>query len=447
MALQGYTELQFSYDGFKTIAHSTGKKNAITPWVQNAIGAGNFHSLMDRSKIMPLSQWFDGCLLCDKEHEFALATSMIDYDAGITACAGSEEQAGVLSNNSKLGTFQPNQSGMTADGKGMTFCWEWGTAYGIGDIKSVCLTRAKLAIADLVKADETGRAMNLEPFDTLGSMTIDSSVIGANNLHIIDYSTGRGYYISPQPTASSLTIDEYDIGTNYLRIYNEAGRTIRKIGETHEFTGLTNLVQNRCSANYTGDAIRIFWWSGTTISEVTIDISTWTMSSITTHTYSGANFYATGNYIKKDKFVLKGNYLYLLGTTSSSGDTIYKCNLTSAEIVAIDNPLFALGIQTEMGASVTLPNGDVFWQNTYNNSRGLLLHNDIWYAVKGISLSSSTSTNGINGNDYGTVLASNQNRADLFAFFGYISTVNNLGRTYTKNSSMSMRLIYTVSEV
>jgi hypothetical protein len=92
MALQGFTELQFSYDKFKHIDFSSGeKKNNITPWVQNAIGAGNFHSMMGQGKIMPLLQWFDGCYLLDKKQENALGTSMIDYDAGITACGGNSE--------------------------------------------------------------------------------------------------------------------------------------------------------------------------------------------------------------------------------------------------------------------------------------------------------------------------------------------------------------------
>ena len=443
MALQGYTELQFSYDKFKHIDFSSGKKkNSIAPLVQNAIGAGNFHSMMEQGKIMPLLQWFNGCQLFDKEHANALSTSMMDYDANVVACAGSGTNAGDLANNTKLGVFQSEPSGMTADGKGYQFVWEWGTAYGNGDIKSVCLTRDELAIADLVRADETSRSVTLPPYVSLGTMTGGD----VSSCQIIDYAKGRAYKIGKQPTASELTIEEYDVSTNYLKVNGSAGSFIRKIGDTHTYSGLTGLVQNQCSANYTGTAIRIIWFSGSTISEVTIPTDTWTMSSITTHTYSEASFRPLGNYIKKDKIPLKGNYVYL-----QSGDytKIYKCNLASTEIEAIDNPLYTLGIQSsELGSSVLLPNGDILWQSTYNQAYGLLLHNDIWYAVRlGMNVASGSEYAGLSGNDYGTVISTQTAHSRLITPYGYVSTVNNLGQTYTKNSSMSMRLIYTIREV
>lgn len=446
MALQGYTELQFSYDGFKHIDFSSGKKkNSITPWVQNAIGAGNFHSMMEQGKLMPLSRWFNGCQLFDKEHANALSTSMMDYDANVVACAGSGTNAGNLANNTKLGVFQAEPSGMTADGKGYQFVWEWGTAYGNGDIKSVCLTRDELAIADLVRADETSRSVTLQPFAYLGTMK------GGDipSCQIIDYAKGRAYKIGKQPTDSNLTIEEYDISTSYLKVNGNAGAFIRKIGDTHTYSGLTGLVHYMCSANYTGTAIRIIWFSGSTISEVTIPTegsSAWVMGSITNHIYSGVFFRSLGNYIKKDKIPLKGNYVYL---QSDDYTKIYKCNLTSTEIVAIDNPLRTLGIQSaELGSSVLLPNGDIYWQSTYDKPYGLLLHNDIWYAVRLEMMADNWDGEyaGLSGNDYGTVISTQTSHSRLITPCGYVSTVNNLGRTYSKDSSKSMRLIYTITE-
>lgn len=458
MALQGFTELQFSYDGFKTIAHSTGKKNAITPWVQNAIGAGNFHSLMDRSKIMPLSQWFDGCLLCDKEHEFALATSMIDYDAGITACAGSGTNAGDLANNTKLGVFQAEPSGMTADGKGYQFVWEWGTAYGNGDIKSVCLTRAALAIADLLEATDSDKACTLPPFEKLGGLNLSQSAEGLSYFTIIDYKKSRGYKVGY--SSNTLSIEEWLVGTHYLMVNGQAGYPIKQIDSTHEFAGssLTNFNTSRCSVNYTGDAIRLIWFYGSTIYYVDIDTDTWTMGTVTSHEYSGASFAGTGGIAYKDSFPMKGDYVYL---QSADYTKIYKCNLTSTEIVSADNPMNArFGVTTTLGSSVLLPNGDIYWQSRYSQIYGLLLHNDTWYAVRDTAYSGSNTCFSMNasaltveeeGQDVdvplGTAVACRNYGIDLYTFHGFISTVNNLGRTYTKNSSMSMRLIYTVSEV
>lgn len=449
MALQGFTELQFSYDRFKHIDFSSGKKkNSITPWVQNAIGAGNFHSMMEQGKIMPLSRWFNGCQLFDKEHENALSTSMMDYDANVVACAGSGTNAGDLNNNTKLGIFQSEPSGITADGKGYQFVWEWGTAYGNGDIKSVCLTRDVLAIADMAKADETGKSVTLPFFDVMGSIDMYGVTDSISSCQIIDYAKGRAYRIGRAPTETNLTIEEFDLSTNYLKVNGEAGRLIRKIGDTHSYSGLTGLSANRCSANYTGDAIRIFWFDySEKIYEVTISTSTWTMSSITKHTYAGASFSDTGNYIKKDKLPLIGNYLYILSIDTSK---IYKCNLTSTQIEATDNPIYTLNLRRNrpMGASVVLPNGDLYWNMNYYDNYGLLLHNDTWHAVRAIPyVTPDDEMNGISGNVYGTLIPTMQRGSSLVVPYGYVSTVNNLGQTYTKNSSMSMRLIYTVTEV
>jgi hypothetical protein len=170
------------------------------------------------------------------------------------------------------------------------------------------------------------------------------------------------------------------------------------------------------------------------------------MGSITNHIYSGVFFRSLGNYIKKDKIPLKGNYVYL---QSDDYTKIYKCNLTSTEIVAIDNPLRTLGIQSaELGSSVLLPNGDIYWQSTYDKPYGLLLHNDIWYAVRLEMMADNWDGEyaGLSGNDYGTVISTQRSHSRLITPCGYVSTVNNLGRTYSKDSSKSMRLIYTITE-
>ena len=459
MALQGYTELQFSYDKFKHIDFSSGKKkNSITPWVRNAIGAGNFHSMMEQGKIMPLLQWFNGCQLFDKEHENALSTSMMDYDANVVACAGSGTNAGNLANNTKLGVFQSEPSGMTADGKGYQFVWEWGTAYGNGDIKSVCLTRDELAIADLVEASETSRSVTLPPYVRLGSN--NQGFVGLSQFTIIDYKKGRGYKVNY--TSSTLSIEEWLVGTHYLMVNGQAGYPVKQIDSTHEFadSSLTNFDTRGCSVNYTGDAIRLIWFSGATIYYVDINTTSWTMGTVQSSTYTGASFAGTGGIMYKDSFPMKGNDIYL---QSADYSKIYKCTLGTTQIVPADNPSYTrFGIRQTLGSSVLLPNGDVYWQARYAGTHGLLLHNDIWYVVRDTGYSDNNTCLSMNASaktvhdttedidvdiPLGTAVACRNYGLDLYTFFGFISTVNNLGQTYTKNSSMSMRLIYTVSEV
>ena len=52
--------------GREVIAREEGE-NTITPWFSTAINKGNWNYLMNNSKILPLDQWFAGCLLTDKQ--------------------------------------------------------------------------------------------------------------------------------------------------------------------------------------------------------------------------------------------------------------------------------------------------------------------------------------------------------------------------------------------
>lgn len=184
------------------------------------------------------------------------------------------------------------------------------------------------------------------------------------------------------------------------------------------------------------------------------------MGTVQDSTYTGASFSRTGGILYKDSFPMKGNDIYL---QSADYSKIYKCTLGTTQIVSADNPLYTrFGARQTLGASVLLPNGDVYWQARYSASYGLLLHNDIWYVVRDTGYSDSNTCLSMNASaktvhdttenidvdiPLGTAVACRNYGLDLYTFFGFISTVNNLGQTYTKNSSMSMRLIYTISEV
>ena len=59
--LQENTRLSFFRNGIEV--KRIEKHNAITPWDQNVVTKGNIDMLIPSNKIMPIKQWFEGCLL------------------------------------------------------------------------------------------------------------------------------------------------------------------------------------------------------------------------------------------------------------------------------------------------------------------------------------------------------------------------------------------------
>jgi hypothetical protein len=90
MSLQGKARLSLFRKGIEV--HRVEKKNTITGYVQNAITKGNFNMSIPNSAIMPLSQWFDGCVLISGTNDASLG--MIAHNSDVVACAGNTADAG-----------------------------------------------------------------------------------------------------------------------------------------------------------------------------------------------------------------------------------------------------------------------------------------------------------------------------------------------------------------
>ena len=473
--LQGKTKLSLYRNGIEV--KRLQKHNAITPYVQGAIKQGNFNMAIPNTSIMPLSQWFNGCVLTDNVNNALLG--MIAGNSDITACAGNTADSG--STDTRRGAFNTSESGDITGGR--RFVWDWGTDRGNGSIASVCLTRPELAITEISKTA-------LPTSNPLNSVLATSSAGGANsigNLTIIDYEKGVGYLVYYD---SGIVVKEYPLSTKTIKLIGapfmkQIGYDGSVVSTTHNIADSTisSPAPNvgNSSISYTGTHIHWLIWSGATLKDYVINTTTWALDSgfgsggIITRTFSGvtfSNIRYNGTYDRnyhKDIAPIIGEYAWLVGSVGGVVKML-KCNLLGdapTEIFEYDN-LYktVLGVndgQYINGCSVVLPNGDFIktpstetGETAYGSA--LYYHNDEFYLAKAdFNFASNGAYNtygmcGIDANAYGTIIDksyrgdNNAVMAHLGFVHGFVSTVNNLEEAVTKSADLTMKLTYEITE-
>ena len=483
--LQGNTILEFAREKKinnrikREVVNRIKKHNAITPWIQNAITKGNFNMSIPNSAIMPLSQWFDGCMLTSGTNDASLG--MIAYNSDVVACAGNSADSG--STDIRRGALNTTETADITGGR--RFVWDWGTDRGNGVIASVGLTRSALAIAEISKeAIPTGNFFNLPLFVT-NNGTWNVSYFNFGRCQIIDYEKAKAYYIY---YSNGVIIAEYDLSTKNIQLL-DTPFSLRK-GYDGNYVVTTHSIPNSTISNpspaftnssigYTGSHIHFVVWSGATIKDYVINTSTWELDSsygtsgVITRTFSGVTFTniavdsSWNRFFKKDVFPIVGDYIWAFGTVDNV-PKILKCNLlgsSATEIFEFDNPYYtkvsvAAGSMAQYnGASVILPNGDIVkrvsWNNVsvVNNSQPcLLIHNDEMYLsrVRTYVLGSTSADVGINSNGYGTQIINRTTDVNGMGILelcsNYISTCNNLDEAVTKSADLTMKLTYEITE-
>lgn len=453
MALQGNTILTLSRDkDFKHIIKRIEKHNDITPYVQNVIGAGNFQYRADPSKLLPILQFFKGCLLTDNEN--VASTMMMAGNSNVTAQAGDDSYT--TGSNLKRGSFNANESGAIAGGYRLVF--DWLTNQGNGQIRSVMLCRPQIGKAEYLASalpEDGGQVV-----ETLYSSQGDVEETFAR-MTIIDYDKETAYRVTY--SSGEITVLEYAVNTKKLHLLGARDEFILKNTHTISQT-VSNYGLTTTSVSYTGDKIHVISFSGNNLYDYAVDTTAWTVTA-TSHTYANASFSSLNVHntaLVKDAMPIIGDYLYALG---SSNAKILKCNLTNdADITAVDNPLNGVISRLDYcnGAGIILPNGDWYKfggemgdsSSNYLKS-GIYYHNGVPYVVKHGMTYTRNFLVAMNGNNYGTQLMnfthadgdSNRWARALTTMFPYVSTVNNLEETVTKDLTMYMKLTYELTEV
>lgn len=450
--LHGHARLEFARERkvgkrikrevVKVIEHD----NTITPWTDDVLNDGNFHYQIQPSKLMPVRQFFDGCLLTDKVNVASL--SMIAGDSEITAMAGKSSYSGL---NDKRGTYNQIESGNITGG--IRQVWDWGTAYGNGPIASVCLTRSKLGEVEMHDDDTTFESQTAYIDELMNSSYDAPNMVGVNIFSNAGRYAYRVYYED-----SKIKIQEYDINNELLIVRGGVFEPV-PVGAPHVINE-TLTDSETASVSFTGTAFHVIETSGGTMKIITINISDWS-SSTATYTFEDISFVPTrlhnATELPKDVHIISGNYVYTYATVSGVVKFV-KCNLTSvADVTEYTVPsILATNTSSEgQGAGVLLPNGDIFKPHARKtDDSALYFHNGKAYAVYSglhyIDSHSGVMNYGLNVIKGGLVVNrygwGDRDSIGVLNIHPYVSTVNNLDEAEMKTASLTMKLTYDLTE-
>lgn len=450
MALQGKAILELAREKKvnnrirREVVNRVEHKNDITALVDGIINEGNFFNAISASKILPIKQWFEGCLLTDIVNDKNIM--MIAGNSNVVAQASNDAYTGT---NTKRGSYNANESGLITNGWRNVF--DWSTSQGNGTIASVCLCKAFVGAAEISNslALEGGAPIS----EILGNASANSSAL--QNIQIIDYENEVGYEVNY--TSGTITVNEYELNTKEYKLLGGVSDVIA-LKATHTISQTVNAFNSYTSSlSFTGSHIHILTWvrNSGTLYDYAINISNWSCTA-TTHTYSGVQFQDSASTLKDVLPIING-YIYAY---ASSGRKIVKCSLSNdADVTEYSNPLYAIEGLTDAeynGGSVILPNGDWYKfpreiNQQATNASCLYSHNGQFYVARTVSQTyyGAYQNYGMMSTNYGTIL--HRNRGGNFgysiqALYPYVSTVANLEEAVTKSADLTMKLTYEITE-
>ena len=468
MALQGYAKLELSRErkvNGKTrseIVKRVEKHNTITGYVDGILNEGNYGLLIPNNKLLPIRQFFEGCILTDNTNNASI--NMIAHNSSITACAGNDSYSGTYS---KRGSVSQESAVISSPNgyKGYRFVWDWTTDRGNGSIASVCLARPALAIAEYSNSAVPSVAIEESLYHS-GTSFADYFTI--SKLQIIDYEKEVGYRVTY--ANNTISVEEYQLSTKSLHLltrpflYTNGATYTPEYATTHEIAqSVSNFSISTSSICYTGDKIVIVTWSGSTIRAYPISTSTWSVGTIAEKTFNGVTFVNTReSYCEsyhKDIVLLDGDYAWCMASISNVVKMV-KLNLLGSGVDITEYSLPTTMSSSNNGCCLLLPNGDFYKYGAYHDDYTVLYyHNGAFYvARRGYSMNfwgSGFSTLGVNGNKYGTYLATanvsktnptSGTQFDVCTIHGFVSTVANLDEAVIKTADLSMKLTYEITE-
>ncbi len=465
MALQGRLRLDLSRNG--QVVKRVEKKNTITAYPDDLMCEGNYGLLIPRDKLLPVKQFFEGCVLTDRVNDASV--SMLHHNANITACAGNDAYSGTYL---KRGSASQESAVISSPNgyKGYEFVWDWGTDRGNGSIASVCLTKHQLAIAEYFN-DGTAPSTDSPICDLLYDTGVNATNLYIGRLHIVDYDREVAYRISY--ANNTISIDEYQLSCKNLHLLSRAILTNPSDSYHPELVGthtiaqqVANFTEATSSISYTGDKIYIITWSGADIKAYPINISDWSMGTIVEKTFNGVTFTNVTNatytsYFHKDIILLDGNYAWCMATTGGVVKML-KIDLlgTTPDVIAEKTIPFSMDdARVYNGCCMLMPNGDFYKFPAVGSlfTTTLYYHNDTFYQTsiqsafnKGNNANMLASAN---GNVYGSSLFcfadanyALQGALMIASMHGFVSTVANLDEAVIKSPDLTMKLTYRITE-
>lgn len=447
MRLKGHTELKING---KTVFE---KDNALTPFVNDILlGQGNFHDLANREKLLPVKQFFEGCLLTDGANSHSTATSLIDHNSIVTACADNTNN---YTGSSTIRGSMVSSQDITG---GHKFIWSWSGSQGNGDIGSVCLCRPILAISDPDYIYEgtpvEGNPINEYLGDYIAYTDSDSDIVDIMKaIRIIDYDRELAYTITHpvagDGTFTEVTIKAYSINTYQNHLSGEVAKIRSKtpVSET-TLTLDSALHSSYVSFSWTGDNIHIIGAvNANQLIDYIVDVESWTIDSKITRTYSELTTFSelsTGGVIVKDSVIVDetNRYFYAFAYPVGSPDlSLVRLSMDSDVVLEVIGTYNIIDIDS--APSLWLGNGDFIKFGMGNDSLALFYHAGKGYVVSW----DKVSCNAICGTNHGTAVFLEPNGMVLGTVYPFITTVNNLNSLVTKRPGDVMTLEYTITEV
>lgn len=462
MALQGKLRLDFAREKRvnnrikREIVNRVERHNAITPWVQNMIQGGDFGCLLSNSKIMPMTQWFNGCLLTDQVND--PTKMMINGNSNVVAMAGNDAYTGT---NAKRGSFNSSLSTTISSPNGFLgyrFVWDWSTDKGNGYISSVCLTRPALAIQDL---DSTLSSTSISNQEVISSYENSSNSPACDFacLSAIDYANDKGYFI--WVSNGVIYVDEYQISGTHLHLINGVYNATKLTNTPHAITP-TTMNTGTYSASFVNGTLYLLTFSGSKMTIYTLDLSNDTCTMVE-RTYNGVTFRgitSDGVQVVNNLYPLINGYVWAV----NSNGKMVKLNIANTDAQEFTPPVL-FDNNDKNGLCIVLENGDFYkMYQSRNATTAVYYHNGVFYPAylaftnsggywyshdrihanhtgKGSIVMASGGRQSYNGNiaDAGDVTVS--------MIHPFISTCSNLDQQVHKTSDLTMQLTYEITEV
>ena len=473
------------------------QKNDVTDLVQDTFLDGNFGYLLQRDKSVVMD-FFDGCLLTDKQNSAALG--MLAHDATVIAQAGNDTYTG---SNSRRGSYIPLESSVFSDPSlGFKKVWKWDNAYGNGRINSVCLAPHETAIFDYqagalpIDGNPPNKPLGYSSI-TDASASYASEFSSSNaHLNIIDYNTGKGYYVCLNSDRTALYIDEFEVSCSTVRILGDPDHIVRQIGSRHTIPispalpAPSTFGDFEVTMAYTGNAIHILSFSNFTDSGVdkvsildykvlTSDLTQFVEASPTPKVYSDVWLYPfpssrdpeSNLELIKDGFIYNDtdHYLFNIGRAGGENGTpsMLRFDLTSTNVKSYGLSFAPPNRHGDLNGylqapSILLDNGDFYKflrsNNTLPNYYSYYYHNDQVFAVSPLSrmMPGNVKLQAVNGGKNTIIsnfeVTNNTNPPSvnliqqLDNLYPYVSTVANLSTEVVKTYEFDMTLSYSVRE-
>lgn len=433
-------------------------KNIVTNAVKD-IFAANYFGGMNYSKLMPIFREMFGGILCFQETltEDADGYSIPNYHTAVVkAHAG---QATYVPETEGIDTTRgnPNFSASAYTTHGFRHVFEFGTTQGNGTISSVALCHKDAGSYWLTNGN---RSFN--PY--IDSDTIETSGLEPAPL-FFDRSEGISYVL----TFSSATTNDL-----LIRAHSYAG-CIDGIGFTQQFPSIADSDTQNVESHYVTLPYRaadylylyreadkkidaIYTNGGHKIYKSVIDLTTWSVTS-TEHTDNNvtyANMYGTGGWGKLPDGHARAisldddGYLYLAG---ADRQTVYKVmystmivNVEATSSVTLPNDYWGDPIQGIGHFGVNIYGGfvvdhDVIRPYTYQNQ------NILGYSGNEMRVIASSPDNGMVQFFPVRRSYSNGSRIGVRIAKLFLSTIKNLDTPINKNSTQTMTISYTITEV